>query len=43
MIEAHIRCGPANSAHASTASSSAFTGTRFDPAWHSACSTPSRS
>ena len=43
MIDAQVRCGPANSVQASIASSSAFTGTRFEPAWHRARSTPSRS
>ena len=32
MIEAQVRCGPANSAQAVMASSSALTGTRFEPA-----------
>jgi hypothetical protein len=43
MIDAQIRSGPANSVQAFSACSSAFTGTRLDPAWHSARSRPPRS
>ena len=32
MIDAQVRCAPANSTQASIASSSALTGTRFEPA-----------